>query len=54
MRNIHGDINQNNSGTVETKARCLMVNHQRAIKNRQQTTFSRSAAEIGVSSEIAE
>ncbi|MGA9379212.1 MAG: hypothetical protein WBV73_10620 [Phormidium sp.] len=52
MRNIH-NINQN-SDTVENKARSLMVNQQRSAKNRQQTVFSRSAAEIGHNGEISE
>ncbi|HEY9301060.1 MAG TPA: hypothetical protein VIQ31_32785 [Phormidium sp.] len=52
MRNIH-NINQN-SDTVEDKARSLMVNKQRAARNRQQTVFSRSAAEIGLNGEISE
>ncbi|MFB2897886.1 hypothetical protein ACE1CI_33655 [Aerosakkonemataceae cyanobacterium BLCC-F50] len=52
MRNI--DNNNQNSDTVESKARSLMINKQRAARNRQQTVFSRSAAEIGVNGEISQ
>ncbi|MCL1466030.1 hypothetical protein [Argonema galeatum] len=39
---------ESNRGTVETKARSLMLNHQRTIKNRQQSLLSRSGAEVGL------
>jgi hypothetical protein len=52
MRNIHN--NNQNTDTVENKARSLMVNKQRAARNRQQSVFSRSAAEIGLNGEISQ
>lgn len=45
---------ESNNGTVETKARSLMLNHQRTIKNRQQSLLSRSAAEVGLMGNISE
>ena len=53
MNPIYNDINKNNQ-TVETKARRLMVNQQRAQRNRQQTILSRSAAEMGLGGNITE
>ncbi|MFB2835181.1 hypothetical protein [Floridanema evergladense] len=52
MRNLNN--NNQSSDTVQDKARSLMVNKQRAAKNRQQTVFSRSAAEIGLNDEIGQ
>ncbi|RMF23558.1 MAG: hypothetical protein D6756_08590 [Cyanobacteria bacterium J083] len=34
--------------SAEKKARALMMRHHHMIKNRQQSMFSRAAAEIGV------
>lgn len=48
-------INQesNNRG-VETKARSLMLNHQRALENRQKSMLIRSAAQVGLTDKISE
>ena len=45
---------ESNSSTVEKKARSLMLNNQHANKNRQQSMLSRSAAEVGLPTNIAE
>jgi hypothetical protein len=34
--------------STQEKARSLMVNHQRMLKNRQQTMLNRAAAEVGL------
>lgn len=39
--------------SVQDQARALMVRHHHMIKNRQQTMLSRTAAELGIPSEVA-
>lgn len=48
-------MNQSQNGettmSAQEQARSLMNRHQHAVKNRQQSMLSRSAAEIGVPTE---
>lgn len=46
--------NESNNRGVENKARSLMMNHQRAMRNRQQSMLSRSAAEVGLEGKVSE
>ena len=39
--------------TVEAKARQLMLNHNREIKNRQHSVLARTAAEVGFSAQLS-
>ena len=53
---IAGTVELEKTQTVSTeqKARSLMVNHTRAIKNRQQAMLSRSATEIGSPAKVSQ
>lgn len=42
------EINTNSATSTQEKARSLMLNQQRAVKNRQRAMFYRSAAEVGL------
>lgn len=46
--------NESNNRGVENKARSLMMNQQRAMRNRQQSMLSRSAAEFGPEGKVSE
>ncbi|UBF26748.1 DUF4278 domain-containing protein [Kovacikia minuta CCNUW1] len=39
--------------TIQEKARHLMMNHHRTVKNRQQVLLSRSAAEVGLTANLS-
>jgi hypothetical protein len=40
--------------STEQQARALMIRHHQMVKNRQQSMLGRSAAEIGMETEIGE
>ena len=48
------ELEKTQTVSTEQKARSLMVNHTRAIKNRQQAMLSRSATEIGSPAKVSQ
>ncbi len=48
------ELEKTQTVSTEQKARSLMVNHTRAIKNRQQAMLSRSAEEIGSPAKVSQ
>ncbi len=48
------ELEKTQTVSTEHKARSLMVNHTRAIKNRQQAMLSRSAEEIGSPAKVSQ